>query len=318
MAERLTTEKKKKIFDLCHEVLLKESVSIRLISKLLGKFTSNFQAIKYGQLHYPVLERLKTKALKINKGNFDKKTSIVSHGRQDIIWWKNNILGSFSTIRIENPSFTVTTDASRTGWGAVFKNISRGGKFSITETLMHINVLELKAILFELRSLCVHISNSYIKILSDNTTAVHCICYVGSCRYVDCDKITKSIWGWAHIPGGLNREADEKSRVKKTELRIEWQLNRTIFHNMVEYFQYYLEVDLFASRLNAQLLRFFSYKPNPFGEVTNAFSVSWENDKFYCFPPFACRDKILQKITADKATVLLMMPNWPTQIWFPS
>ena len=92
MAERLTTEKKKKIFDLCHEVLLKESVSIRLISKLLGKFTSNFQAIKYGQLHYPVLERLKTKALKINKGNFDKKTSIVSHGRQDIIWWKNNIL----------------------------------------------------------------------------------------------------------------------------------------------------------------------------------------------------------------------------------
>ena len=64
--------------------------------------------------------------------------------------YSNNI---FSTIRIENPSFTVTTDASRTGWGAVFKNISRGDKFSITETLMHINVLEIKAILFGLRSL---------------------------------------------------------------------------------------------------------------------------------------------------------------------
>ena len=79
--------------DLCQEVLLKESISLRLVSKLLGTFTSSIQAIKYGQLHCRDLERLKTKALKINKDNFDKRTSIDSHGRQDIIWWKNNILG---------------------------------------------------------------------------------------------------------------------------------------------------------------------------------------------------------------------------------
>ena len=100
---------------------------------------------------------------------------------------------------------------------------------------MHINVLELKAILFELRSLCDHICDSHIKILSDNTTAVHCINNMGSCRSVDC--IKKRLWLFsAHIPGRLNEEADEESR--KTELRIEWQLNRTIFHNMLEYFQY--------------------------------------------------------------------------------
>ena len=92
MTVRLTTEKKRKIVDLCQEVLLKESVSIRLVSKLLGKFTSSFQAIKYGQLHYHDLECLKTKALKINKGNFDKKISIDSLGNQDIIWRKSNIL----------------------------------------------------------------------------------------------------------------------------------------------------------------------------------------------------------------------------------
>ena len=70
---------------------------------------------------------------------------------------------------------------------------------------------------------------------------------------------------------------------------------------MLEYFQHYPEIDLFVSRLNAQLLRFFSYRPDPFGEVKNAFSVSWEDEKLY-FPPFACRNKILQKISADKAT----------------
>ena len=62
------------------------------------------------------------------------------------------------------------------------------------------------------------------------------------------------------------------------------------FHNMLECFQYYPEIDLFACRLNAQFIRFFSYRPDPFAEVTNAFSVSWED---YCFPPFACIGKIL-------------------------
>ena len=109
---------------------------------------------------------------------------------------------------------------------------------------MHINVLELKAILFGLRSLCDHICDSHIKILSDNSTAVHWIDNMGSCRSVGCDKITKSIWNWAikrrlwlsstHIPGRLNGEAHEESR--KTELRIEWKQNRAIFHNMLEYF----------------------------------------------------------------------------------
>ena len=60
-----------------------------------------------------------------------------------------------------------------------------------------------------------------------------------------------------------------------------------------------IEIDLFASWLNAQLLRFFLYRPDPFEKVTNAFSLLWEDKKF-CFPPFACVDKILQKISADK------------------
>ena len=107
---------------------------------------------------------------------------------------------------------------------------------------MHINVLGLKAILFGHRSLYDHICDSHMKILSDNTTAVHCINNMGSCRY--CDKITKSIWKWAikkrlwlsseHRPVRSNIKADEESR--KTELRFEWKLNRTIFHNMLGYF----------------------------------------------------------------------------------
>ena len=39
--------------------------------------------------------------------------------------------------------------------------------------------------------------------------------------------------------------------------------------------------------LNVELLRFFSYRLDPFLEVANAFSVSWKDKIFYGFPPFA-------------------------------
>ena len=94
----------------------------------------------------------------------------------------------------------------------------------------------------------------------------------------------------ADIPGRLNIEADENSR--KTDLRTESKLNRTIFHNVLECLQCYPERDLFASRLNTQLLRFFSWRPDSFTEVTNAFSVSWEKKNFYCFPSFPCIGKL--------------------------
>ena len=80
---------------------------------------------------------------------------------------------------------------------------------------------------------------------------------------------------------------------------------------MLEHVQYYPEIDLFASKLNAQLLRFFLYRPDHLSEVTNAFSVSWENKNFSCI------DRILQNISAGKGTGLLGVQNWPTQFWFP-
>lgn len=53
-------------------------------------------------------------------------------------------------------------------------------QFSITETLIYINVLELKSILFGLKSSYDHFCDSYIKTRYDNLLAVHCINNMGS------------------------------------------------------------------------------------------------------------------------------------------
>ena len=96
------------------------------------------------------------------------------------------------------------------------------------EAQEHINVLELTSIFFALKSLITE-ENIHVKLLSDNTTAVHIVNNMGISHSLVCNKVMKQIWEFAiskdlwlsttHLPGRLNIGADEKSR--KNESRLE-------------------------------------------------------------------------------------------------
>ena len=58
-------------------------------------------------------------------------------------------------------------------------------------------MLELKAAYLGLKSLCRDLKETHIKILTDNTTAVHGINNMDSCKSVLCDAEVRKIWDWA-------------------------------------------------------------------------------------------------------------------------
>ena len=93
-------------------------------------------------------------------------------------------------------------------------------------------------------------------------------------------------------------------------------MHESIFGYIQKYLDFRLSVDLLASRINAQLPRFFAYQPDPRAEVINAFCVSWHNLPFYCFLPLSCIGKVLQKRISDNATDILIVLNWLSQFWF--
>lgn len=82
-------------------------------------------------------------------------------------------------------------------------------------------------------------------------------------------------------------------------------------------FKFTPEIDLFASRLNKQFTKYCSYRPDPEAAYIDAFSISWNNLKFYCFPPFSCILQTVQQVRQEHATGILVIPNWPTQPWYP-
>ena len=115
-----------------------------------------------------------------------------------------------------------------------------GGLFSDEETQNLINVLELKAILFGLKSLARHIRLAHIKILCDNSTAVACITKFGTSHSGKCDTLSKQISKWAkenenwlsatYILGLQNTETDLESQ--KNEVHSERKLRENIFNDI--------------------------------------------------------------------------------------
>ena len=174
MTITLNNNKKQKLNTLCAN-LISGVTTIRTISHVLKKITSSFPATKFGWLHYRNPEVFKERALEYHKKNFSAKVCLSEEAKGDLRWWKNNIDEIYNDIIVPNPSIEIKTDASLNCWGAVMGSSLTGGLFSDEETQNHINVLELKAILFRLEFLARHIRLAHIKILCGISTAVACI-----------------------------------------------------------------------------------------------------------------------------------------------
>ncbi len=76
-------------------------------------------------------------------------------------------------------------------------------------------------------------------------------------------------------------------------------------------------MDWFASNVNAQLDRFYSWTRDPAAEGVDAFDFMWNVDVGYIFPPFVLIPRILRKINEDRASIILIHPDWPGALWAP-
>ena len=114
--------------------------------------------------------------------------------------------------------------------------------------------------------------------------------------------------------GESNVVADFYSRCPNDNT--EWQLNPTVFERLCEVV-HPPGIDLFASAINKQTSQYVSWKPDPLAWAINAFTISWKNLNFDAFPPFSIVPRVLQKLQQDQATGICILPNWPTQAWFP-
>ena len=321
MRVEITPEKVQKFTRAGQDLLGKVRPTVREVAGVIGLMTAYSPAVSYGGAHIKWLEWDKNKALGALAGDFEGTVSLSERAKEDIAWWLQNLTKP-RQVRLDKPTVVIYTDASMEGWGAHRGDVEIGGRWTPSEAQDHINVLELRAILFGLKSLCLE-RDLHIKVFSDNTTAIAYVRKMGGVRSEGCNEVARQIWIWAeeqgcwltiaHIPGQFNTVADFKSRNFTDNL--EWEISDKIFAKVCKIFGK-PDVDMFASRLNKKLSMYVSWHPDPGARDIDAFAVTWTDDFVYLFPPFSLVGRALQKVVADGARAVLIAPEWPGQPWY--
>ena len=219
------------------------------------------------------------------------------------------------TVLALEPELTIESDASNMGWGASHQGTSTGGPWSPQEKEWHINFLELLAATLALKTFVKNKKGISVLLKIDNTTAVAYINYQGGTVSKELVALTRDLWMWClernihiqaqHLPGVLNQVADMESRSMRD--RSDWKLDHRIFLKVNRRYGP-LEVDLFASRLTNQCRRYFSWRPDPFAQATDAFLQDWRIMRGFANPPWNLVPRVLRKAQSLEADVILIAP----------
>ena len=324
MTVSLTSERSRKLKVACEHLYNETKPTIHEVAHVVGLMVASFLAVPYAQLYYRSLEIDKCDALRNNQGNFDAKMTLSYQSKQDLLWWAASIEGSQKSISQGNPDITIYSDASLAGWGAHHNNQTTGGRWNTTESEFHINQLELLAATFALKSFCADLNNVHVGLKLDNVTAITYINNMGGSHSKPCNDLAMQLWLWcierniwvtaSHVPGVDNIIADKASR--EFNDATEWAPNPEIFKQISQTF-FQPEVDLFASRLNHKVDKYFCGSLTPKAFAVDALTLNWSCIKFYAFPPFSLIGRILHKMEEELAEGILVIPRWTTQAWFP-
>ena len=320
----LPTEKVGKIVAEVKVMLDCHTVSARSLAQLIGKMTAALLAVHPAPLHYRSLQHLKHVALR-RKG-YDGQVTISPEARRDLQWWAENLsTWNGRAIRDPNPNMVIETDASKKGWGAFCRGVLTGGCWSVQEAKLHINSLEMLAAFYAIKAFVKEKQQVSILLLTDNMSVVAHVNRMGGTRSPLLVSQVIDLWSWClqrhititaqHIPGLENVTADYLSRHLRD--RTDWVLEPSIFRCVNRHLGP-LQVDLFATRFSRQLPRFFSWRPDPEAEATDAFAQNWSKFQGFAHPPWCLISRVLLKVRSDQASVVLITPLWYTQAWFPT
>ena len=300
---------------------------VRRWMQILGLMAATIQTVEFARLSMRSVQWHLKDSWKSR--NLLDMVMVTRHVFEALQWWtvrQNLSLGR--PFQPPKATLTVTTDASKLGWGGHSslngQTFLFSGLWTPEETRLHINVLELRAIRLTVQKLQLHIRDQVVKVECDNTTAIAYLNKQGGTRsYILCQEALR-LHEWMcqfnvtlqaiHRPGVNNELADYLSRNRPDPT--EWSLS---LHSCRKLFKLWgtPQVDLFAAPDNHKLPTWFSKIPHPLAAGTNAFNQTWTGLFVYAFPPFNLIQKTLLQIRDQGVEeAIVVVPNWPARPWY--
>ena len=135
----------------------------------------------YGPLHFCYLEWNKTAVLKSSSCRvFDAKMCLSIEARDKLQWRIDSIEIAYNPIKRGEVNITLTSDASKQGWGAIIGDSSTGVCGQSLSRRSILFLFEMLAVFFALISFSSLTRGKNVKVMVDNTTTQSTIYQIGT------------------------------------------------------------------------------------------------------------------------------------------
>ena len=209
--------------------------------------------------------------------------ALPEEARRDLSWWmvRDHLLVGvrFGT---PAPDLHLYSDASSSGWGAHLLDQNVSGVWSAQEKLLHINLLEMKAMFLALQAFQEVVSGHHVTAMCDNSTVVAYVNKQGGTVSRPLCLLSSRLLRWTesfdvhlearYLPGESNVLADVLSR-RGQVVGTEWSLHPQVARALLRTWGN-PSIDLFVTCLNAKLPLYCSLVPGSTGRLRGCVSSS--------------------------------------------
>ena len=324
---RVPDDKVEAITTLASKVYQSRRSSLPLLETLMGKLVSVEKLVPWGRFN---LRGFQSQLItELRSGRSFRWVALTATARRDLQWWsRRDNIKVWTAVRPRQATVTIHTDASKTGWGAASPWGTLRGRWSLRQSSLHINVLEMLAVYLALLRWADRLQGEVVLFRIDNLSVVYYINKQGGTRSAVLMQATERVLRLAielrvtlqasHIKGELNVLADLLSR-SEVVLKTEWRLADDSFRWLKENSPWgEPSLELFANRLNRHLNRFVSPCDDSSAVATDALVVAWPDEVCYAFPPTTIVDRVALKMLQERPRRLLLVAPWlPRATWFP-
>ena len=196
---RPTPERWEALNSKINSLLERSSCLVRQLMSLIGLLTATEKQVPSGRLHMrPIQWHLKNH-WHIPE-SLEKVIPIPRSLHPHLLWWlkEENILPGQNLHPLRH-AVQIFTDASNEGWGAHLGDYNARGGWSVPESRLHINFLELKAVLLALKAFEPLCQGRIALVATDNTTVVAYINKEGGMRSGSLCALLWRLLSWCNL-----------------------------------------------------------------------------------------------------------------------
>jgi hypothetical protein len=267
-------------------------------------------------------------AISKNRAIFNSPVHLTQEVVDNICWMRSNF-EQWNGAYIKRPASieVITTDASEMAGAAIWKDRTYQIVWSEAldprlQDLSDIMEMELAAKLAALLQWGSELNGKVLRFVGDSQSALFAF-WNGGSRVQRKNEIIKEIWRLCFLhniymlePEWIPSEANPADAPSRDQDKGDWQVSRSSFNRIVASLGVTPTVDRFASPENAKCPRFNTRYWVAKDVPVDCFAQDWRGEMNYVCCPFNILYKVIQLLIEQKATAIVVAPEWTAQPWF--